>query len=72
MDKVKVKGIYQHFKGSSYQVLGVAKHSESLEELVIYQHLDGDKEIWARPTAMFLDEVEVDGKKVPRFKYIDK
>ena len=70
MDHVKVNGIYQHFKGNTYRVLGVAKHSESLEELVVYQHIDGDKEIWARPINMFLDEVEKDGNKIPRFKYI--
>ena len=70
MDQIKVNGIYKHFKGNTYRVLGVARHSESLEELVVYQHIDGEKEIWARPIAMFLDEADVDGKKVPRFQYI--
>jgi len=63
-------GIYRHFKGNMYRVLGIAKHSETLEELVVYQHLDGDKEIWARPIKIFLEEIEVEGKKIPRFKYI--
>lgn len=63
-------GIYQHFKGGKYKVLGVAKHSETLEELVVYQHLE-DGEMWVRPIKMFFDEVEVNGTKVPRFKLIE-
>jgi len=63
------KGLYEHFKGGHYRVLGVAKHSETLEELVIYKHEDTD-EFWVRPIEMFLEEIEVDGKKVSRFKYI--
>ncbi len=62
--------IYQHFKGERYKVIGLAKHSETQEELVAYQHLDGDGQMWVRPIGMFSEEVEVDGRKIPRFKYI--
>jgi hypothetical protein len=62
-------GIYQHYKGHKYRVLGVAKHSESLDELVVYQNVDNG-ELWVRPIEMFLEEVEVDGQKVLRFKYV--
>lgn len=63
-------GIYQHYKGEKYRVIGVAKHSESLEDLVIYEALyeNETSKLWARPLSMFLEEVEVEGKKVPRFK----
>lgn len=63
-------GEYEHFKGKHYNVLGVAKNSESLEELVVYQALYGEKQIWVRPINMFFDEVEFDGMKIPRFKFI--
>ena len=62
-------GKYQHFKGNFYEVLGVAKHSETQEELVIYKHADGST--WVRPVKMFNENVEVDGKSVPRFKFIE-
>lgn len=62
-------GIYEHFKGGRYKVLGVARHSETLEELVLYEHLD-DQTLWVRPLAMFLEEVDKDGYKGPRFKFI--
>lgn len=64
-------GQYQHYKGGKYEVIGVAKHSETGEELVIYRAQHGEKQIWARPLAMFLEKVEIDGKKMPRFKYSD-
>lgn len=65
-------GIYEHYKGHKYRVLGVAKHSETLEDLVIYEALyDNDlSKLWARPLVLFIEEVEVDGQKVPRFKFI--
>ena len=63
-------GKYQHYKGSHVNVLCVARHSETLEELVVYQHLD-DLNWWVRPLKMFLENVEVDGKLVPRFKLVE-
>ncbi len=66
-------GIYQHYKGNKYIVLGVAKHSETLEELVVYVTLYENEEssIWVRPLAMFTENVVVDGNSVPRFKKVD-
>lgn len=65
-------GIYKHYKGKEYRVIGIAKHSETLEELVVYEALYDNElsRLWARPLEMFLDEVEVDGKKIPRFEYV--
>ena len=64
------KGIYEHYKGKRYEVLGVGKHSETLEEMVVYQALYGDKDIWVRPLKMFKEKVKINGKLVPRFKYV--
>lgn len=64
-------GRYRHYKGKEYRVVGVARHSETEEELVIYRTLYGDRGLWARPRAMFLETVEVDGKTVPRFTWIE-
>ena len=65
-------GIYQHYKGNKYLVIGVAKHSETLEELVCYITLYDNEEskIWVRPLAMFMEEVEIDGTKKPRFTFL--
>ena len=63
-------GKYKHYKGGEYEVLGVAKHSETLEEMVVYRALYGKKELWVRPLKMFMEDVEVDGKTIPRFKYL--
>jgi len=60
-------GKYKHFKGMEVEVIGVAKHSETLEEMAVYNH---GGELWARPVKMFEEEVEVNGQKVPRFEYI--
>jgi hypothetical protein len=68
-------GIYQHSKsGKKYRVIGVAKHSETLEDLVIYEALyeNETSKLWARPLKMFTDEVEINGERVPRFKFLDK
>lgn len=65
------KGRYRHFKGAEYEVLGIARHSETLEELVIYRALYGEQGLWVRPRAMFLEEVTVEGKRLPRFTRID-
>ncbi len=62
-------GRYRHFKGKEYKVLGLAKHSETLDEFVVYAHLD-DQGMWVRPKEMFLENVERDGKIMPRFEYI--
>ena len=62
-------GVYEHYKGKQYQVLGVAHHSETMEELVVYEALyETEMKLWVRPLAMFLEEVEVNGEMVPRFK----
>lgn len=58
-------GRYRHYKGAHYEVIGVARHSETLEPLVAY--FDGARRLWVRPHAMFFGEVEVDGRRVPRF-----
>ena len=64
-------GCYRHYKGNEYTVLGVARHSETLEELVVYQQEYGERGLWVRPAAMFAETVEVDGKSMPRFQRID-
>lgn len=63
-------GIYEHYKGQKYEVIGVAKHSETLEELVVYKALYGEGQIWVRPMEMFLSEVEESGQKKARFRLI--
>lgn len=60
-------GRYRHYKGGEYEVIGVARHSETLEPLVLYRPLYNDSGMWVRPYAMFVGEVEVDGKRLPRF-----
>ena len=62
-------GLYQHFKGNYYRVFNVAKHSETEEELVIYQALYGERGFWARPLSMFTETIERDGKQLSRFAY---
>lgn len=64
-------GKYRHYKGKEYEVIGVAKHSETLEELVVYRALYNEGQIWVRPLKMFLEEIEVDGKKIPRFSPVE-
>jgi hypothetical protein len=61
-------GRYRHYKGKDYEVLGCARHSETEEELVVYRALHGERGIWVRPKAMFLETVTVDGQSVPRFR----
>lgn len=63
-------GRYRHYKGRDYTVLGVAKHSETEEELVVYRQEYGDRALWVRPAAMFVEDVLVDGQTVPRFRAI--
>ena len=64
-------GKYRHYKGKEYEVIGTAKHSETLEELVVYKALYGERQIWVRPLSMFLEEVEIDGNKIPRFSPVE-
>src|SRR5262245_53348151 len=63
-------GRYRHYKGKEYTVLGVALHSETKEELVIYRPEYGERGLWVRPKQMFLETLEVDGRPVPRFQHI--
>jgi hypothetical protein len=69
---IEPNSYYEHFKGMQYKVLSVARHSETLEEYVVYQALYGEMGIWIRPLAMFLESVEVKGEKKPRFKKIER
>jgi hypothetical protein len=67
-------GKYKHYKGKLYEVIGVSRHSETLENLVVYKALyqpEGEN-LWVRPLKMFMEEVEVEGKKMPRFEYLAK
>lgn len=63
-------GKYKHFKGNEYLVIGLARHSETDETMVIYKALYGDGELWARPLSMWNETVERDGVKFKRFEYI--
>jgi hypothetical protein len=63
---------YRHFKGNIYRVLHIAKHSETLEDMVVYQAMYGERGIWVRPLSMFEEEIERDGKTVRRFSHITK
>ncbi|MGI6725752.1 MAG: DUF1653 domain-containing protein [Christensenellales bacterium] len=65
-------GIYRHFKGKRYEVLGLARHSETLEDMVVYRALYGEGELWVRPLAVFEETVEVDGRRVARFERIEE
>ena len=64
------KGIYEHYKGNRYELLGIANHSETLEKMVIYKALYGENELWVRPISMWNETVEINGQTVPRFKFI--
>ncbi|MCI6109781.1 MAG: DUF1653 domain-containing protein [Oscillibacter sp.] len=69
MDEIK-PGRYRHFKGNEYEVIGLARHSETQEEMVIYRTLYGDFGLWVRPARMWNETVERDGKTFRRFTYI--
>lgn len=60
-------GIYRHFKGGRYEVIAIAKHSETLEEMVVYRALYGEGGVWVRPASMWLEQVQRDGKTYQRF-----
>ena len=63
-------GRYRHYKGNFYEVIGIARHSETEEEMVVYRKLYGDHSLWVRPLGMFVGFVTVDGRTVPRFEWI--
>ena len=63
-------GVWRHFKGNLYRVLYLATHSETLEQMVVYQALYGAGGIWVRPAAMWNETVEKDGRRIPRFSYV--
>ena len=65
-------GRYRHYKGREYAVLGVARHSETQEEFVVYRQEYGDFSLWVRPVAMFLEAVESGGETVPRFQLVQR
>lgn len=75
MSIIKI-GKYRHFKGKEYKVVGIAHHSETLEEFVVYRALYNSEEfgknaLWVRPFEMFVETIERDGKKMKRFEYIE-
>jgi cyclomaltodextrinase / maltogenic alpha-amylase / neopullulanase len=63
-------GRYRHFKGNEYEVVGTAKDSETMEEVVVYRALYGDRGLWVRSARMFAESVTRDGRTVPRFEYL--
>ena len=63
-------GVYRHFKGNLYEAIAIAKHSETLEDMVVYRALYGEGGFWVRPLSIWMESVEKDGEKVPRFLYI--
>ncbi|MDD4504423.1 MAG: DUF1653 domain-containing protein [Clostridiaceae bacterium] len=69
--EIRIGAKYRHFKGNEYLVMHVARHSETLEEYVVYQALYGERGIWIRPLEMFLSMKDVDGKLVHRFTEVD-
>ena len=64
-------GLYQHYKGNHYHVIGLCRHSETLEESVVYQALYRDYGLWVRPLKIFLEKVEFNNETVPRFQFIN-
>jgi len=70
-----VKGIYRHYKGNLYEVIGLARHSETLEEMVVYKALYenefGAESLWVRPLSMFTEQVQIDDQSVPRFTLLE-
>ena len=69
MQEIKL-GKYRHFKGNEYEVIAIAKHSETLEEMVVYRALYGEGQVWVRPASMWDESVERDGKTYKRFTFI--
>jgi len=71
MENIKL-GKYRHFKGNEYEVIGVAKHSETLEEMVVYRALYNEGGMWVRPASMWNETIERDGKIFKRFNFIEE
>lgn len=67
MNQEPLPGRYRHYKGNTYEVIGIARHSESGELLVVYRPEYGERALWVRPRAMFLENVTIDGRELPRF-----
>lgn len=65
-------GLYRHYKGLLYEVLGTARHSETLEPMTLYRALYGERGLWVRPAAMFAEEVVIDGVRQPRFAWVSE
>jgi len=65
-------GIYQHYKGLNYEVIDTVRHSETEELMVLYRTCYGDEGLWVRPYSMFFEDIKIDKKLMPRFKYIRK
>jgi len=68
-----LKGIYRHYKGNLYEVIGTAKHSETLEDMVVYKALyQPESNLWVRPLKMFCEDIEINNEVVPRFKKLNE
>lgn len=74
MQDLKINATYKHYKGNLYKVIDIVRHSETLEEMVLYKPLyvskDFPNQMWVRPIEMFLEKVEINGKKIPRFEFV--
>ena len=71
MEEAVIGGMYRHYKGNNYTLLAVATHSETLEKMAVYQALYGERGIWVRPLAMFMETIEKDGQSLKRFELIE-
>ncbi len=71
MQMLKIGGLYRHYKGKNYRVIAQATHSETLEQMVVYQALYGEGGMWVRPLAMFLEDVTIEGVIQPRFALVE-
>lgn len=71
MNNIKL-GRYRHFKGNEYEAIGIAKHSETMEPMVVYRALYGDRDLWVRPASMWNEIIERDGKSFQRFTLIEE
>ena len=68
---VEINKIYRHYKGKLYKVIAIGKHTESLDDLVVYESLYDNHQIWCRPISMWEEEIEVNGKRIRRFELIE-